>query len=111
MASPGVGTIKVLPEGFNALLAPAAMLPAWLPRPPFPAPVVVLVAVELLLGTPTPAPRTPAAWDIGIEVAATIPATSVVMINFRIVISRFACTGSTSAPASRSAIAERLKTA
>ena len=76
MASPGVGTIKLLPEGFSALLAPAAMLPAWLPRPALP--IVVLVAVELL---GTPAPRTPAAWDIGFEVAVTIPAISVVMIN------------------------------
>jgi hypothetical protein len=60
MLSPGGGTMKVLPDGSNALFAPAAMLPASLLRPPSPTPVVVLLPVLIPVFL-APTPPTPAA--------------------------------------------------
>jgi hypothetical protein len=76
--------IKALPEGFAALLAPAAMLPAPLPRIPLPKPVVV----------PALAPEVknirviiPAAFDGRLKVATINPATVDVISAFFICIS------------------------
>jgi hypothetical protein len=73
--------MKLLPEGFKALLAPAAMLPASLLRPD----ALPMVPAEF-----APMPGVPAAKDSWIEVVATSPARIVVIIVLRIVISLFA---------------------
>jgi hypothetical protein len=70
--------MKVLPEGLNALLAPAAMLPASLLRP------------DVLPVVPTRFEPLSGAWaakDSWTEVAAINPAKIIVMMDFRIVIS------------------------
>ena len=73
--------MKLLPEGFRALLAPAAMLPAALPRPD---------ALPMVPAKLAPMPGVRAAKDGWIEVVATSPATIVVIMVLRIAISLFA---------------------
>ena len=73
--------MKLLPEGFRALLAPAAILPAALPR---------LDALPMVPAELAPMPGVRAAKDGWIEVVATSPATIVVIMVLRIAISLFA---------------------
>ena len=76
--------MKLLPEGFRALLAPAAILPAALPR---------LDALPMVPAELAPMPGVRAAKDSWIEVVATSPATIVVIMVLRIAISLFRTSG------------------
>ena len=76
--------IKALPEGFAALLAPAAMLPAPLLRIPLPIPVVVPALAREVKSTRV---VIPAAFEGRLKVATINPATVDVISAFFICIS------------------------
>jgi hypothetical protein len=76
--------IKALPEGFAALLAPAAMLPAPLLRIPLPIPVVVPALAPEVKSTRVVIPP---ALDGRLKVATINPATVDVISAFFICIS------------------------